>query len=384
MPETVPAESLYVHVPFCRRKCAYCDFYSVAGADARLMDRYVAAIESEALAFQELAGPLRTVYIGGGTPTELPMGVLVQLLDVVASRFDLSPLSEFTVEANPASLSREHLLAVVGADVTRISLGVQSLNDAALRVLGRLHSAAEARNAVEMIRQDASEADLSVDLIFGLPDQSLEACLADARAIATLGAEHVSAYGLSVEPGTPLGARVAARELAPPEDELYADMILGVRDVLEEAGYEHYEISNYARGGHRCRHNMAYWRNLPYLGLGPAAASYVAGVRRTNVADVEAYIDAVRRGRPATALSERLGPLQRAGETAMLALRTSEGIRREPFLEATGYDPVALFADAIARHASSGFLALEGDGDVIRLSRSALPVADAVMADFLI
>ena len=375
-------KSLYVHVPFCVRKCAYCDFYSVPAGDGADITRYLEALRLEALAAPPMAA-LSTLYIGGGTPNVLPAAVLRGLIQLLHRRFELATLEEFTTEANPGSLAAEVLDVLLAGGLTRLSLGVQSLNPATLAALGRVQDASAAPDAVALARRHGVP-NLSLDLIFAVPGQTLDDWLADLRAAVELAPDHLSVYGLSIGASTPLGRRVAAGQVVAPDDELYVDMFEAAHAALAGAGYEHYEISNYARPGRRCRHNMATWHNEPYLGLGPAACSYVAGRRWTNVADVDAYADRLARGESPVGFAESLGPERRARETAVLGLRTSDGLDVLAFRRTTGFDPLRLFAEAIASHAAEGFLEVDASrGGTIRLTARGLPVADSILADFV-
>lgn len=374
--------SLYVHVPFCRQKCAYCDFYSVAAADNAMIAAYLEALSTEA-ARVDLLGEPATVYIGGGTPTALPTEALAQLLDTLGQHFDVLAAREFTVEINPGTLSELDAETLLAGGVNRASLGVQSLNAETLKLLGRIHGPQASRDAVALLRRSGFE-NLSLDVIFAVPGQSLDDCRRDLEEVLSLEPEHLSAYGLSIPEGTPLAARVAAGELRAPTDAQYADRVALVHKTLTEAGFEHYEISNFARPGRRCEHNMATWRNEHYVGLGPAAASYVDGRRWRNVADLGEYLARLGSGDDATAMCEELPPEGRARETAMLALRTSDGLDVAAFRRRTGFDPLRLFAEAIAVHEAAGLLEIaSGPPVILRLTPKALPVADAVLADFV-
>jgi len=371
-------QSLYVHVPFCVRKCGYCDFYSIEPASEDLVRDYVEALELEAAAIPHLA--LRTVYVGGGTPSLLSAELLRQLIGLLKSRFDLSAVREFTVESNPGLMNGAKAEVLISGGVNRISLGVQSLQRATLETLGRMHGPDAVYEAVETLR-GAQLRNLSLDLIFGVPGQSPADWRRDLAAVAALDPQHMSIYGLSISAQTPLGHRVACRELEPISDEVYVEMLEAARRHLVTSGYEYYEISNYARPGFRCLHNMVYWRNRPYVGLGAAATSYVDGRRWTNVADVEEYIRRLRRGDSPVETSERLPPEKRARETAVLNLRMIDGLEIEDFRKTTGLDPLELFAGAIESHCRAGLLEMVQGR--LRLTRRGLAVADSVMADFV-
>jgi oxygen-independent coproporphyrinogen-3 oxidase len=278
---------LYVHIPFCRKKCAYCDFCSFAGRES-LHEPYLAALEREILACAPgIHG--RTLYVGGGTPTALPATALARLIKKVRHSFSLSPGTEVTVEANPGTIDGASLKRLRQAGVNRLSLGVQSLNDRLLRLLGRIHSAVEAERAVRDARA-AGYNNLSLDLMLGLPQQSLADWQESLERVLAWQPEHLSLYALTVEPGTPLAAQIEGGALDAPDEDLAADMYEWAEERLEGAGYLHYEISNGARPGCESQHNLIYWRNEPYLGLGAGAHSWYAGRRWANVEDPAAYI----------------------------------------------------------------------------------------------
>lgn len=363
---------LYVHVPFCARKCAYCAFYSrAAGGDGREEEAWLRGIVREAEMVPEGFAP-STVFIGGGTPTALPEGVFGRLLEFVASRWGGEGLREWTVEANPGTLSPGRLRLMRGAGVTRISLGAQSFSPEALAALGRIHSPGEIRDAVSMAR-DAGIPEVSLDLMYGWAVPSVRAGLdtvrADLDAALALGPDHLSAYCLEVEPGTPLAARRGNGEAvaAPPTLQRRAyDLI---RRRLADAGFVQYELSNFSRPGHECRHNLLYWTGGAYIGLGPAAHSHWKGERRGNSASLPEWHVAFR---------ETLPPRRKACETLVMGLRRTAGWTREEFRAATGFDYLELRGNEIGRLAAEGLL-LAGRGR-IRLPASAYFTSDAVFA----
>ncbi|MCR5347437.1 MAG: radical SAM family heme chaperone HemW [Fretibacterium sp.] len=325
-----PAEaplSLYLHVPFCAAKCGYCSFYSRPPRGAAELDSWLEAVELEARLWRERAGrriPLRTLYVGGGTPSLLPVPLWQRLLTVIEQNFDLTPLEEASVEANPSSLSEALLSLWEGSFFTRVSLGVQSLNDAELKTLGRLHDAGKALRAMERIA-GSPRLTLSADLIFGVPGQTLRSWAASLKGVLAAGARHLSAYQLTLEPETPLG-RTAP--LLPDGYPFYRC----AQWALPHKGFLQYEISSFSPPGAECRHNLAYWRQEDVLALGPAAWGYLQGRRYANPPTLEAYLDAARHGFPhPLAAGESLGDRDRAIEAAILALRTRWGIRRREF-----------------------------------------------------
>ena len=321
-----PALGLYIHIPFCKAKCAYCDFYSLAHSEEK-MDAYTAALlrHLEEVAPRAAGMQVDTVYFGGGTPSYLGTARLIRILQTVQRRYDVTKDAEITLEANPDSAGDWRALRKLRrAGFNRLSLGVQSTDDGLLRRIGRVHTYEQVQQAVTAARK-AKFANLSLDLIYGLPDQTLEdwqRTLADAVA---LGPEHLSCYGLKLEEGTPLWQQ--RQELALPDDDAQADMYLYTVAALSEAGYGQYEISNFARAGRESRHNLKYWRMQEYAGFGPGAHSDFGGVRYGYVRDLDGYIA----GRLVLAESETDGTLARDFEYVMLSLRTAEGIDRRTF-----------------------------------------------------
>jgi len=372
------ATALYVHVPFCLAKCAYCDFYSVPAGQADMAAYVEAAIAELQAGAGELHVPLASIFVGGGTPTVLGAELLRRLL--AAARAYASGGTEFSVEANPCTIDESVVEVLAESGVNRASLGVQSFQESELAVLGRLHTPDQALRAFALLRS-AGVNNISMDLIYGIPGQGLASWRRSLEQALELGVEHLSCYGLSVEPGTPLRSKVQAGEFQELDDDLQKDCYFAAIDMARRAGLEHYEISNFARPGRRCRHNLTYWQNEPYLGIGPAAASYIAGVRRTNLPDLTVYVQAVRAGLPPPSRSEKLGGKAAMGEALMLALRLREGVDRQAFARRYGQDIAEAFPQTLARYSRLG--ALEIDANRVRLAEGALFAADTVLADFL-
>jgi oxygen-independent coproporphyrinogen-3 oxidase len=375
-----PCRALYVHVPFCRGLCGYCDFYSRV-LDAAQVAPYVDAVLRE-LADYAAQSDLRcdTIYVGGGTPTVLPPTELARLLHGLRGFGVQEADLEFTVEANPATVTDDIASVLVAAGVNRVSLGAQSFAPAELQTLERLHRPEQVAQTVHQCRRFGIR-QLSLDLIFGIPGQTLASWLRSLAATLALAPDHLSCYGLTYEPGTPLRERLDAGRAQRVDPDLEAEMYEAALDILPPAGLAHYEISNFARAGAQCRHNLRYWHNEPYLGLGPAAAGFLDDMRYKNVADTAAYVQAIEAGHSPWFEQERLPPQRRPRETAMLELRLTAGIARQRFAERYGQDPALLFAEPIARHAADGLLTV--DETSIRLTRAGLLVADTVIVDFL-
>ncbi|MBQ2477357.1 MAG: radical SAM family heme chaperone HemW [Desulfovibrio sp.] len=321
---------LYIHVPFCRRRCGYCAFHSQALPDGRIPDAYLASLLEEIRRWAEALprsslGPVESIFFGGGTPSLLEVAQVGLVLEEIARRFAVAPDCECTLEGNPDSLARPGLLADLRAcGISRLSMGVQSLDDRELAMLGRLHTAAQCREVVALARR-AGFANLSLDLMWCLPGQTVQGWLATLAQACDLGPEHLSAYALSIEEGTPFDARRRAGELALPGEEDAEAMFLEGRALLEDRGYAQYEISNYARAGFRCRHNLGYWLGADYLGLGPSAVSTLNGRRWTDPPDLERWAQSIAAGRLAED-PEAIPPATRLLETVMLRLRTADGL----------------------------------------------------------
>lgn len=375
--------SLYVHAPFCRAKCRYCAFYSApcgpAGPGAQALSRYVAALEAEAKTQASRLGRVAapTLFFGGGTPSLLGPNGLARVFAILRAQFDLLPHAEISLEANPDSATPEFLAAARALGVNRLSLGVQSLDNAMLASLGRAHDAAQARAAFAAARAAGFD-NIGLDLIFGLPGQGVEHWLDTLRQAAALGPEHLSCYGLTIEPGTPLAADADALAALPDED-AQAEMFLRGAELLAAQGYAHYEVSNYARTGGpdlRCRHNLSCWRGEDVLGLGPAAVSTLSGpgapLRWANPAHLADWEGLALSGRAGQADPEALSPRIRAREALMLALRTAEGLDLDAYALAHGADLRVHRAELLAQleraglaRAAAGRLALTPAGMLV-------------------
>jgi putative oxygen-independent coproporphyrinogen III oxidase len=320
---------LYVHVPFCLTRCGYCDFNTYAGLD-HLSGRYVEALSAEADLWAGEWGSdmFASLFLGGGTPTTLPVVAIGRLLGHLAARFGFDPHAEITAEANPDTVDARYLseLRVVG--VNRLSIGVQSFDPAVLEALERMHSADSARAAYRAARRAGFE-NVSLDLIYGANGESLESWRRTLVEAIRLEPDHLSCYALTIEPATTLGRRVAAGQLPPPDPDLQAEMYEAACERLADAGYEHYEISNWARPGRRSVHNMGYWGGRPYLGLGAGAHSFRSERRWWNVRPPQQYLAEVEAGRRPVGGSEALGGDERDMERLLLGLRVADGVPTE-------------------------------------------------------
>ncbi len=371
---------LYVHVPFCEARCSYCDFYAVARDQApRRQIAEALAVEAAARTPTDFA-PV-TTFVGGGTPTALTDEELRDVLDVVSGVAQPGGrLSEWTVECNPGSFTPTKARLMRAAGVNRVSIGVQSFDDAVLRSVGRVHDAATARDAVRIAR-DAGIEQVSVDLLFAVPGQGLETFRRDLDEAVVLGTDHVSAYALIFEPGTPLRKHLDAGRVVAEDEVVELTMMRVAREVLAAAGFERYEVSNFARPGSACRHNLNYWRNGEYLGLGPSAVSYLNGVRRGNVADWQEWERIVLSGDDAAVSGERLDPTGAAAEELMVRLRLAEGAD----LAAVGrrYDIDAEGTFGPVMHRFRGYDLLAEDEGRWSFTDQGLEVADGVLAEII-
>jgi oxygen-independent coproporphyrinogen-3 oxidase len=372
---------LYVHVPFCLAKCVYCDFVSYP-YEERSAERYLRALDAEIDLWSGKLGEtaVKSIYVGGGTPTCLGGRALSRLLRALRNRFSVLPGAEVTVEINPETAAAEMLEALLHEGVNRLSVGMQTADDALLRFLGRRHTAEEAAAMVITARRAGFD-NVNLDLIFGIPGQDLpcwERTLGEAVA---LEPEHLSAYGLEIHHETPLGAAVAGGSVVPCREEEERAMYLRVIDFLSAHGYAHYEISNFARPGKESRHNRLYWEGEPYLGLGPAAHSYLDGCRWSNAADLSVYCENLDGHRLPVTGEVALNEEDEMAEAMFMGLRLIEGISCARFAARFGRKAEKVFAGKIEDLIAQDLLQREGDR--LRLTAKALPVANVVFRNFV-
>jgi len=369
--------SAYIHVPFCAHRCGYCDFTLVAGRDD-LIDAYLEALAIE-LTKLERPCEVDTLFFGGGTPTHLPAPELERLMTLARRWFPPAPGAEICVEANPAGLDDVKIAVLAQAGVNRVSLGVQSFDDAVLKLLERDHRGAEVPAVVERVRRRIPN--IGLDLIFGVPGQSFGLWRDTLAQAIALRPTHVSTYGLTFEKGTAFQSRLNKGLLQRCDEEVERQMYELAMDELPRAGLEQYELSNFARAGFRSRHNEVYWAGRPFFGFGPGAARYAAGRRELNHRSVTTWINRVLAGQSPIAESEELSAEGSARELVMLNLRRGEGIHLAQFREQTGFDFRQLAGEALPRHLRQGLLE-ECDGH-IRLTREGRFLADTVFAEYV-
>jgi len=369
---------LYIHTPFCETKCGYCDFYSVAMKDrdpGPLVDAVIAELRSRVQSSSLL---VRTIFLGGGTPTVLPHAQLDRLLDAVVDVVPMDGVSEFTVEANPATVDDAKAESLVSHGVTRVSMGAQSFLPNELATLERLHTPDDIAPSVETLRR-CGISNINLDLIFGIPGQSVDTWQQSVHRALDLGVQHLACYGLTYEPATRLTAQKHAGSITPCDENLEADMFEKTRDWLAAAGLQQYEISNFARPGYPCRHNLVYWRNETYIGVGPSAAGCAYGRRHKNVADVNRYVSMIAEQGQAEIDVEEVTPETLVLEIILMQLRLVEGISIDRFRQQTGHHPRDLFGETLSRLQNQGLVL--SDDRRIALTQAGLLMANAVMAE---
>ncbi|MDZ4659404.1 MAG: radical SAM family heme chaperone HemW [Bythopirellula sp.] len=367
----------YIHIPFCVHRCGYCNFAVVAGRDD-LVEPLLAALAME-LSWLGEPREVDTLYFGGGTPTYLAPDPLRRLCELALHWHPLAVGYEWTVEANPGDLDAERLAVLAEQGVNRLSLGGQSFHAEKLKLLERDHTGADIERAVSLSRQVAMS--VSLDLIFGVPGETLDQWQADLRHAIDLGPDHISTYGLTFEQGTQFWNRRERGELRQADEELERDMYLMAIDTLALAGFEHYEVSNFAKPGYHSRHNETYWSGRGYFAVGPGASRYVEGRRQTNHRSTTTYLDRIEKGESPVAEEECLSDEQRARESLVFGLRRLEGVARAEFAVRTGFELDELAGETIQRFVRIRMLA--DDGERVRLTREGLLVSDSLWPELL-
>ena len=368
--------ALYIHIPFCETKCPYCDFNTYAGIE-ELVPSYMDALAQEIRLWSATLGPvpIGTIFFGGGTPSYVPPEHIRRLLSTVRSAFTLAANAEITLESNPGDVTMERLAGWRAIGVNRLSIGVQSLDDDLLRLLGRRHTSQEAIDALGYA-QAAGFDDVNLDLMYGLPDQSIDQWRRTLQDTLALGPQHLSLYCLTLEEGTPLEAWVRDGSVPTPDPDLAADMYELAEEAADRSGFEHYEISNWSLPGHACRHNLIYWRNQSYLGVGPGAHSYLQGHRFANLSSPREYIKRISRRADGAStprdfpsalqdgpvsMVEQVDVRMEMGETMMLGLRLTDGVTEDSFSARFGRGLRDVFGTPIGELEDAGLLQWNGD-----------------------
>ncbi len=371
--------NLYIHIPFCVQRCHYCDFASTV-FNQELAEKYMDALGVE-FARRALDIKPETIFIGGGTPTALPIGLLEELMDLIGL-LDLSHLKEFSIEANPGTLTMEKLILLKKSGVTRVSTGIQSFEDRGLEILGRCHSAKQARFAIAQLNEVGFD-NISADLIFAWPSQSVGEWQSDLEKVLQLRISHVSCYNLSYPDGTELSKKLSSGALIAAKEEHELELFNMTKDILGEAGLMRYEISNFAASGHECLHNINYWEGGNYIGIGAGAHSYEESTRFGNYDSVTKYVDCINTAGSAIAFVDEIPPIARARECAAIWLRMTEGIDCRSYFQHTGFRIEDILKKEITMLSKEGLIAWSADNSHLHLTEQAIPIADAVLSEIV-
>ena len=366
--------TLYVHIPFCESRCVYCGFYSTTLLEQR--QRYIDALCKELEARSEQPERITSIYLGGGTPSQLPPAQLEQLLSHIYNRYQIVPDAEVTIECNPDDMTDDYAHSLRALPVNRVSMGAQTFDDQRLHFLHRRHKALQVPQAVERLRQ-AGIGNISIDLMYGFPDETLADWERDIHAALSLGVEHLSAYCLMYEEGTQLYRLLQQGQIHETDEETERQMYELLMERLATAGYEHYEISNFARPGRRSRHNSSYWNDTPYIGLGAAAHSYDGRCRSWNVADLQEYMRRIEHGESPVEDSELIEGWTRYNDRVTVALRTCEGLDLNTLTESQR----DYCTQTARRFLDDGLLRIESSH--LMLTRRGLFVSDMVMSELM-
>jgi len=371
--------ALYIHIPFCRRRCAYCSFTSYEGREANI-PAYVDALTRE-LALYPAGLPVSSIYFGGGTPSLLPVNQFDKLLSCIYPHFAVDETAEITIEANPGTVDGKYLSFIRSLGINRLSLGVQSLDDGELKTLGRIHTAADALRSMSIARHAGFD-NINLDIIYGIPGRKSDIWLRMLKDIISLEPEHLSLYPLTLDGDEPLHEAIERGEAEPLDTDAAADQYELAGHMLASHGYLHYEISNWARPGYECRHNVTYWLMRPYIGAGVAAHSYFDGRRCANTSDLDRYMASLSSNtRPARDLEERIGPDIELAEAMILGLRLTSGIDTAAIRSRYKVDLLERYSDQVRELAGLGLI--ERDGGRIRLTGRGRLLGNQVFLRFM-
>ena len=364
------ADYLYIHIPFCVKKCVYCDFFSVS-YDESTVKAYIDALCKE-LSFKKYHGSaLKTVYFGGGTPTLLPAECFTALFDCLRDKFPISPDAEITVEANPGTVDEAKIELLLSLGANRLSVGVQSFKDTELATLGRIHSSDEALKSIVSIKKMGLK-NFSIDLMYAIPGQTMESWRQSLTQAVDLSPTHISAYELTPEENTPLFPLIKSRKITMPDEELILEMYNHTIDYLNSNKYEHYEISNFALPGCQCKHNLNYWNRGEYTGIGAGAHSFDKGIRSKNIADIKSYIENLKKGKLPESESSLVSPEEVLKEFIFLGLRKTEGINIR-LAEQQGLSLVDVSEELV----NEGYLKVTGD--YLSLTRKGIVISNTII-----
>lgn len=376
---------LYFHIPFCLSKCAYCDFNSSTPESDEIISRYISAMISHMERYRAVSGSYEpdTVFIGGGTPTSIPTSELIRLIKAIKKNFKLTKRAEFSVEANPATVTYSGLVRMRRAGVNRLSVGLQSAHENELKALSRIHSRKDFLQTYKMAR-DAKYDNINVDLMFGIPHQTTASLMHTLRYVTNLGPDHISLYDLKIEPGTAFHRNYREISQFLPDEDTEADMYLNAIELLRGSGYLQYEISNFARPGHMCAHNLKYWNCDEYLGFGVSAHSYFNGNRFSFTDDINRYIQGVEVKESKVRITEdceEVAERERVGEYIMLRLRLASGINDREFAKRFGFSFEVMYGEKCKRFVKNGFMT--SNSGVYALTPSGMFISNYIISDIL-
>lgn len=378
------AESMgiYIHIPFCLHKCNYCDFYSLAVNDPELLERYTRSVINELqLRKNEICSSFTTIYLGGGTPSLLKPAQIERILAAVFENYRPQDATEISMEVNPATVNLQDLKDLRAAGVDRISIGVQSFSDIELKILGRIHSGRDAAAVLKDVTKAGFD-NFNLDLIYGVPGQTMSAWGENLKMAVDFNPQHISAYLLQLDPATPLARNIEAGFLKYLDDEEEARLYYFILDYLQEYGYQHYEISNFSRPDRECRHNLLYWQSRPYLGIGSGAVSFNGRQRILNQPLVYSYIENLVDHRPPpTKILEDMSADQRLSDAIIMGLRLCKGISRNDFLDRFGIDILKEYQDIIRSCQTRGLLELKDER--LSLTPNAYFLSNLVLSEFI-
>jgi len=372
-------KGVYIHIPFCMKKCAYCDFLSFEGTKIEKKEAYITALIQE-MDYQKI-NSISTLYIGGGTPSILPIHLFIKMMDAIKKKFHLDREGEATIEVNPGVVTKEQLATYKAYGINRISIGLQSTEDHLLEKLGRIHTYSEFLETYSQVRE-AGFSNVSIDLMFGLSEQTLEQWQETLETIIGLRPEHISAYSLIIEPDTPYERWYNKGELSLPSDQLERAMFWYAHDRLEAAGYNHYEISNYALPNKEGQHNSSYWTLTPYIGLGLGGASYLQGVRYKNSTHLQAYIEAEGNLEEIRHIEQAKDLKLELEEAFFLGLRRMKGISLLAIEEKYGKEALEPYQPILQKLEGENWLIKEGD--MVRVSRKGIDLSNQVLSQFIL
>lgn len=373
--------AVYIHIPFCKSKCHYCDFLSFPNKND-VMDKYFDYLNKEIALYSEMVKDysVKTIFLGGGTPSNVESKYIFDILNSIHKKFNIDKVNEVTIEVNPKTVNEDKLKIYKNIGINRISMGAQTLNDNLLKEIGRVHTVRDFYDSFNLIRSFGFE-NLNIDLMFNLPKQTLSDVVSTLAVVSKLDVEHISFYSLILEEGTRFYKRYSEGKLDLPDEELEREMYHRGIQVLKSHGYKHYEISNFAKPGYECKHNLFYWKVKPYIGLGLGAHSNINGLRYWNEENFENYFDSLENGKLPIAGSEKIDNAMEMAEYLILGLRLVDGVKLDDFYDRFHISIDSIYGSVLKKHEKSGLIYT--DGDRIRLTSKGLDLSNIVFVDLL-